>query len=44
MGLETELIVKYFGSVGKPLAMQAMRSLPHANATIGTAINRALSE
>jgi len=39
MGLETELIVRYFGKV-QPLAMQAMRALPHAS----MAINRSMGE
>lgn len=38
MGLETELIVRYFGKV-QPLAMQAMRALPHAS----MAINRSMA-
>jgi hypothetical protein len=37
MGIETELIVRYFGKV-QPLAMQAMRTLPHASATLSRAI------
>ena len=39
MGLETELIVRYFGKV-QPLAMQAIRALPQAS----HAINRSMGE
>lgn len=37
MGLETELIVRYFGRV-QPLAMQAVRSLPHASAVMSRSL------
>jgi predicted nuclease with RNAse H fold len=37
MGLETELIVRYFGRV-QPLAMQAMRSLPQASAVLSRSL------